>query len=673
MKNKLTLLIVILMIIAGNSALYPCGPSYYDVHHGYTDYFHARWKTSYYKRLFYPDEPVVNPYSSEARYYKGERYFKEAQRLEQQGDLEGAVEKYMLAENTLNGFGGRPETINEIHDKIDVLMHRDDPETLRQIQEFFKARNDKNDEALRLIAESGTVMSESAAFIYARHKLQEQPELMNAFIEKYPNGRYIAEAIGWKAHYLVRYEKNRNKRECMIEAQKLYLRIIENPKLHTMFNRAVGSLSFRYFENDPPMELLRNPIYAAGYVQGVIRSKTEWGKRGNRSVFSDIQKAVVIKDVFGPEEINALSPEMAELMAVAFYKIGEIETVRKLLAKSLDHKRTPVSIYLTGRIAADEEKNGTATSAFEELAEKFPDFNGLKELGLRIAELRENKGDIKGALEMYIRCGSVSDCEIITDGDISLKQFQEFMYENPDIKMVPSLKKTNWKIADEAFLSDRSKRDDIKTFLRKRLGVMLAREGQLEEAKTYFSAYDKRMETADKLIKAENDLKQTVGEDRPSALYRLAAIWYHEGDRVLYNGTDWLNYYFGWSFYRKYEYNSKRTTWEFLREDPWISRIENMKKMNRYMKALPYFMEIIEKYPRAEEVPKAMYSAACCYYWMSGQSGHRTYIIEKAEKRKFWEMGDEMMVRLYNEHPEHYLAKSEHVLKAVAKQKEEGK
>jgi hypothetical protein len=91
--------------------------------------------------------------------------------------------------------------------------------------------------------------------------------------------------------------------------------------------------------------------------------------------------------------------------------------------------------------------------------------------------------------------------------------------------------------------------------------------------------------------------------------------------------------------------------------------------MSKYYRALPYFKEVYEKYPNSPEAPKALYSAALCYYWMSGRSGYRGYIDMLAKRENYWQKGDALMLRIAWEYPNHELATSKKVLELLEKEK----
>lgn len=672
MKKEINslILIVITLTIMGGLNVYACGPAYYDAHHGYDDYLDEYWIFKYYYKLYFPNDTRSD------RYKRGEKAYESAVSHEKNGDLDKALKAHQEVLKEFNGFTmgwylirrgmEYHETINWLQDKVDLLTNRDNPENITLLKEYFEARDAKDDIALTRIAESGTLMSDSAAFVVAKHKMKDDPSLLDKYLEKYPDGRYRAEALGWKAHCMIRFDDVRPKRERYIDANKIYLKIIENPELHTMFRPAVESLIFRSFYDNPPKELLDNPVYVTGLVQSMIRSRRYWDdnsyeyKHGN---IDDIIKTT--KNAFGDRQINALSPDSAEKLAVAFCRLNEKDLTRKCALKALAGRRSALTLYLLGRLAAEKGNVEAAEKMLNEIASEFPAFRGLKELGLRIGSLHEKNQNIKAALRIYIRIGSMEDCRIITDGDISLKEMRSFMEENPEIKIEPALAKRAWRIADSYLLSDETKRDDIRTFLNKRLGIMYAREGDLKAAIPCFAGYKERAEAAEKILQCEEKLKAANENTRDSALYALGAAWYHDGHKVLFNGTSWLDYHFGWC-----NRWNKEIQWEKLKKEPWKSREEIAVSMNRHYRALPYFLEVIGKYPDSPEAPKALYSAALCYYWSCGKSGYRSYFSPRAERDKFWEKGDTLMKRIHAEYSEHPLAKSEWVLKVLKKEKE---
>ncbi|MBI5367265.1 MAG: hypothetical protein HZA54_09525 [Planctomycetes bacterium] len=694
-----------------------CGPEYDDAHRGHNDYLSSGNLEEFYYSLYYPGDTLA------ARRKRGEAAYAKAGESEGRRDFAGALVQYRVALQELNGLGIRPVSygsltepspVRKIQDRVELLGSLKGGENPEEIVAYLKAAADGEVEVLKRIENAGTFLSDNAAYALALIEFEKSNfgtaiELFDGFARRFPDsekrdaaayraargrlaaawanpvhqdreiddalrgfdrylggcpqGAYRAEALGWQAFLLYRHDvylPSRRAWSSAADAIRIYLRILDDAALHSMFVPAVQSLRFAYrkVRKNPPNEVMESPKHAAAFIW---HAATDFLGPWPRKEDDPSQMAGILEMARKHASAFAaldLPGDLIAGLAQAFYLAGEKDTARKFADQAMAGRRPALAICIAARLEIDRGNLRAAEALFAELAEKHGEFLGRFDLGLCIGAAYEQAGDMKNALKCYLLTGSRDDVDILTDGEIAVDDFKAFVDASPGVKP-PEVVWKGWGYRETVGWPGESK-DDAVTYLRERLAVRLARAGRCAEALGYLDPAGGRAQTVRELIELEGKLNKAAAGDRPAALYAVAALWYHRGERIAFNGCYWHQFYCD---DRLSAAKAKGADLPQAERAAWARREENMISMSKYQRALPLFLAIVEKYPQSPEAPKALYSAALCLYWMCGDNrmGYSKYWERRGREEKWRGEGNALMRRIGREYPDHPLAKSEWV------------
>jgi TolA-binding protein len=681
-RNRAILAAAAFVLSGASSAALACGPTYFDAHHGHRDFLLGHRAYTFYYFLYYPNDTTRN------RVLRGRKAFEKAEKHEIRREYTEALKLYREALRELNGFSTDYERIRSAQDRADLLGSLKTGDDYALIRSYLTARDRKQANVLRGLVDKECFVSDNAAYALAvlakdadtfagfskKYPGSEKCDaaayrtarcmmdtdkkkalaMYAKYLEDYPEGTYRAEAMGWQAYLIPRVEDHLEEGERWQKALKIYLRIIGDRSLHSMFRAAVHSLDYGKLHGNIPPEAVENPNHLSGLVFAMNRGgRHYWRRRPGfpKETFEKVLK--LARDRLNRRHLLAMPPDTLGKLSRSYFLLRDPKSAERIARLALQKGGDSLALYVLGRMHAEEGKPSKAESYFGKLARRDARYKGIADLGLRIGAAYEKKGRMKDALRMYMRVGSKMDVDLLTDGEMSTGDLADFTRVHLTLEPVGG-SEHGWSW-NGRWNSERVVRD-LMPYLRARLGVRYAREGQLEKAVRYLDAEKERKDVVAKLIELEAAVAKAGEGEKPSAIYALGAYWYHHGRRAVYNGSSWQR------FYVRIPYRASEEDWKKLEKDPdWPRREKALVGMNNYMHALPYFLEVAKKYPDSPEAPKALYSAALCYYWSSGCTRYMYYWPKRAKRDGFMQKGNELMLQIPEKYPDHELARSEWV------------
>jgi hypothetical protein len=199
---------------------------------------------------------------------------------------------------------------------------------------------------------------------------------------------------------------------------------------------------------------------------------------------------------------------------------------------------------------------------------------------------------------------------------------------------------------------------DFLPMLRARLATRLVRADRAPEALALFDGELRGLCAG--LISLQDGLQAATPEQRADRLYALAAFWYDPGRKLVFRDRWWHQ----WAYRTHFGYGGAARPGH----DADCARFgADLEAMTVYARAYPLFLEIADRFPADAHAPDALYKAALCRYWLTGQ----TYLQAcpwweaRAKRDGFWAQGDALLRRLRHDYPDHPLAGDAKVLRAL--------
>jgi hypothetical protein len=188
--------------------------------------------------------------------------------------------------------------------------------------------------------------------------------------------------------------------------------------------------------------------------------------------------------------------------------------------------------------------------------------------------------------------------------------------------------------------------------LRRRLATRLVRAGRASEAMPLFEGELRGLCAG--LLALEKDLDAATEEQRGDRLYALASFWYDQGKKLVFIDRYW------------HQWAGPSADNETAR----MRYLAEMDSMSVYHRAYPLYLELADKYPDDPHAPEALYKAALCKYWPTGQTYLKSAWCweERARNEGYWGQGNALLRRLAETYPTHQLAQDPKVLRAVEAQ-----
>lgn len=494
-------------------------------------------------------------------------------------------------------------------------------------------------------------------------------EGLQRHLDAWPGGTWRADALGWQAFLLCRADDQiwPGHGDPLLTAVRIYQRLVEEEDLHGLFIPAVESLRlvYRRLHPEPPAAVLADPRHAAAFVHHALTDRRMTPPGGRARLRDDILRLAETRLLaLGGDGV---APEVGLTLARAYLLIGRGATTARLARQALADGGGVAARHLAIRGLLVAGDLAEAWALWPELAERG-DLEMVRDAAVRLGQAWEARGERARALECYLRGNSWLDAIILIDGEMRLDDLAAFVAAHPTLTMRGDGAFDTWSraaVTGEGQGVLPAIGADAMPRVRRFLGKRLVRHGRVREALPFLAGEERAW--AEELLALEAARGAATPQTEAAATYALAAFWYHRGRRLVFISSDWQQ----WALDERDAQDRwlPRGCWSDAegRRLPLLdgdaaqfqARLDEIQAMTGIARALPLFLEVVERHPDSPEAPKALYSAACCWYWRDGpRLGRSPYWQWRAKCEGAIQRGHDLMLRLAREYPEHPLATS---------------
>ncbi len=503
----------------------------------------------------------------------------------------------------------------------------------------------KRDEAAYLGA-FGRILRQLDRRFTSADELADCRERLAAYLEAWPAGSWRYDACGWQAHCIYRYPDlvsavGPEGRPPLQTAIEIYQELLAEPAAGHLHAAAAESLYFCYRRlpaEAVPLDLFEDPRHALALLYFALhhpkRTREPFAQADLETLYG--QAARGLQDLAG----QGLDARTLGRFALGFHRLGRDRAALSCARQAFGIKVNHENRYLLGRmLVANGETEDLLVHLRVLCAAVDYDPRMVLDLGLRIGSAFEEQERWDEALTCYLAVDSTWDWHVLVDGQMPLDELQAFVRDHAE-QPIP------WREgADEPPV-------DLMPRVREALGVRLARLGRYREALPYLPP--ERAKPLRRLQVLRQDLDRAAPAERPARLYALGRHWYHHGKHLVFFSRAWHQWAWWWN--------------GDLR--PGLDRAvaeRNVQAMTAELPALELFAEIYENHPDSPEAPKALYSCACCWYWLyqPGYFSHCGYWQHQARQGGFLAVGDALMRRLLRDYPDHELARGRWITERI--------
>lgn len=508
---------------------------------------------------------------------------------------------------------------------------------------------------------SSSLLRDVAASMTPQADLLTMDHQLATYLAAWPDGNWVGQVVGWRA--MLRMTAVRRGHtiawpdgDALVGAVTRYQLLIDDPSTSAMFRDAVGSLrfAFRRLRPDAPLTVTADPRHGLAYTWHWLTDGQRHGPAAPPSLVDD-----VLALHGGPDALLAVDPAMAGAVVELAQRGGDLDTA----AAALQHSQPddPRALRIQVELACQRADAAAALAAWEQLCAVDPTSAATRRTTLILAGHCETNGQWLEAVRAYVHADSALDLAIMTEGVIPVDAFAAVVAElaaDPQPLLPPN--GGGWP-AHHSFPSDGA---DWRDWLRERLAVRLVRQGRLAEATMLLPAAGQRALAVIELELRQQAVTDAVDDAQlATASYAEAAWWYHHGRDLVWCDPTWSR----WILQRRW------TRGEVPAPGPAGGMLEphelnELEASNWYRRAALKFEHIAQTWPTSPEAPKALYSAAVCWFWASGTNGmgYQSYWTQRAHQEGWWEHGMGQLRQLAADYPQHELARSDWVARAVS-------
>jgi tetratricopeptide (TPR) repeat protein len=478
---------------------------------------------------------------------------------------------------------------------------------------------------------------------------REALEGIAAWMAGHPHSPWLCHARGWQAYVLYHHRSVawKGDNDGLHAAVRIWQSLLDDVPSRELFIPAVESLrlAYRRLRPTPPAWMVADPRHAVAVVWHAITDRLP--EEADRIAMLAIGEQQVLAL---PDE--RLAGPVLQALAETWYRVGRRAAALDLADRAFKRNPTVSSRALLIRLNIDQGRPETAETLMTGMAIDRPELVGdaLRRLG----GAWEKKREWAKALAAYTRANSTLDVFILTDGEMPLDHF---------LSLVRTATACTSSIAEPGGWGTDNREAGYEWLpeLRHRLGRRLVRAGRVAEALEFLDPPCRAL--AERLLELNRDLDAAPPAQRADRLHDLANFWYDEGKKLVFNDRYWHQWAFG--LYAPPDQAGGEPSPEQLSERRRC--IAELESMTVYLKALPLFLEIADRYADHPRAPEALFKAAHCRYWLCGQSYLKTcrYWLEQSRREDFWGQGDALLRRLAERYPQHALASDAKVRRAV--------
>ena len=498
--------------------------------------------------------------------------------------------------------------------------------------------------------ECSYLMAVAPVFAHLGRDLRiEDPGTAIANIEEWlvahPASPWRAHARGWQAALLYH---NRNlawkgDADGLLAATRIWQGLLTDSAAVELFTSAAESLrlAYRKLRPSPPGWVVSDPRHAAAFAWHAVTDRVSIKDRADILAKAEPALSRITEENVGADVLYAL--------ADTWFQAGRSMAALPLARRALALRDTPEARYLVARLCVE---TGDVVEA-EHVSAALPATANTYDLLVRIGSAWEEQQAWGKALSAYAHANSWMDVALLSEGPMPLATLAESVRSGGPFTAV---------IEDAWAVSDPKRKAgyDYLPDLRRRLAVRLVRADRPREALPFFDGELQGL--CAELIKLQDDLKNASDGQRPECLYALATFWYERGKKLVFIDRYW------------HQWAVDSYSWDGLTRTPKEEAARThyaaeMEAMTVYHRAYPMFLELADRFPAHAHAADALYKAALCRYWLTGQTYLKSspWWERRARDEHYWDQGDALLRRLAKTYPNSALAQDAKVVRALGK------
>jgi hypothetical protein len=467
-------------------------------------------------------------------------------------------------------------------------------------------------------------------------------DAIQAWLEQHAASPWRMHAMGWQAFILFHHRTLAwgGDQDGLLAATRIWQHLLTDAQGGELFTAAVESLRYAYrlLRPAPPAWVVADPRHAAAIAWHALTDKVPEAERATM--------LATVRPAMAQLAVSATDAHIIHLLAKGYVAAGTREVALPLAVRALALQDVPDFRYLAARLKVELGDPAEC----ERLAAPLAADPRYYELLVSAGSAWEERKDWARALSAYTRANSFMDVAIMADGAMPLATLSEVVAGGGPLK---SEIDNEWNYGGAVKAGF-----DFLPMLRERLATRLVRADRAPEALALFDGELRGLCAG--LISAQEGLKTATPEQRADRLYALACFWYDPGRKLVFRDRHWHQ----WACTKYFTYDGGASPGFDAERAHYVAELQ---AMTVYARAYPLFMEIADRFPADAHAPDALYKAALCRYWLTGQ----TYLKSchwwevQAKKEGYWAQGDALLKRLSHDYSDHPLARDKKVLKAL--------
>ena len=481
-----------------------------------------------------------------------------------------------------------------------------------------------------------------------RAAVAEFKRLMSA----YPNGRYHNDARGWLAYL---YRRGGMRAEALAE----YYRLLGNPKDRYWRLEAKKSLQMIGQDYDDPTldkveQMIANePDTAMAYAYHRIYNqavdltdeKVEPWMFSSSTPYEEQEsekKKVADANASGRHELERVSSFASSMIkrypnahisggfvlriAEAQFELGKnadaIIISKKALGMGVQGDLRAQALWIKGCVEHLDKDFKQARKTFAQLVQEFPDSNLTEGARRLIAMTAEDQDDLETALEQYLDLNYDQDVAYFVDVLMDADRLAKFVSTHENLPQhdyllyalaVRYMRDNRWNEARETLHRIKAEPGNSVDDVSDEQTISFAKEPMWNDKehiiKTSWVTQD--LKTIDELKHLESAVQSADGDEaKAEAMYQLASYQFDSSSLLFYNPAAWQG--------QRYWLLSGLASDDHMRlANESQNLFEYFEKHDHLARAIPIYLDIVDKYPNTKAAKDALYSAAVAHERLS--------------------------------------------------------